>query len=194
MYNAFLTCPDDCADSFLLPATTADQNCTDFVQGLSQICDIWIIPEEADDIFANFATTPTYVSASVDNTVADNSKAKHLVVIGELPAAEKTITDYPKLKQKTTNRTYTPSLRVLNLDALNYALLQKMQCGWTGFTFYYADLAGFVYGVQGGISPRFLDVDFPKGGGNTDVNQAIITLKFDASSDPYRRINPLDDV
>jgi hypothetical protein len=193
-FNAFITLPDDCTDDFFLPAMTADQNCTSYVQGLSQICDIWIVPDEATDIFANFATTPTYVSGSVDNTVTDNSKAKHFVVIGELPASEKTVTPYPKLKEKTTNRVFTPSLRVLNLSDGNYATLQKMQGGWTGFTFYYADLAGYVYGKQGGISPKFLDVDLPKGGGNTDVNVGIITLKFDASTDPQRRINPLDDV
>ena len=190
--NSFYVCPEDCDDVLLFPAIAADQDCTNYEQGLSQISDIYIIPDGADDIFASWSTTPTYVADSIDNTAGDNTKAIHLVVEGSLPAPEKTTDDYPKGKKKTTNRLYTISANMKNLVAANYALLQAIQCGATGFTFYYADRAGFVYGKAGGIVPEFIDADLPKGGGLTDKNIGTITLQFSSKTgDPQRRTNPI---
>jgi hypothetical protein len=189
-FNSLITCPADCDDDLLLPAIPENQDCTSYDQTLSQLSDLFIIPDGAADIWATWSTTPTYVADSVDNTVADNSAAHWLVGRGELPAPEKTTVEYPKLKSKTTKRIYTITYTVLNLSATQYEWLRKMQCGWTGFTFYYADLGDWVYGKAGGLSPSFVDVDFPKGGGNGDVNQAIITLRFEANGDPDRRVNP----
>lgn len=185
------TCPDACDDDFTLPAIAADQSCTSYQQGRSQINRLYIIPAGASDILADWATTPTYVANSIDNTTTDGSKAHYLVGIGELPAPEKTVLDYPDLKRKAESRLYAISFRVLNLNAAEYDHLRKLQCGSTDFTFYYGDLADYIYGISGGLEPEMVDVDFPKGGGNDDRNQAVITLSFRANADPERRTNPL---
>jgi len=189
--NLLTGCPDDCADDFTLPAVAADQACTNYAQGRSQLNRLYIIPSGAPDIFADWATTPTFVSASIDNTTADGSKAHEFVGMGELPAPEKTSLDYPDLRTKTESRLYAITFRVPNLNAAEYERARKLQCGNTDFTFYYGDLADYVYGKSGGLEPEFVDVDFPKGGGNDDRNVAIITLRFRADGDPQRRTNPV---
>ena len=190
MVNSFLTCPAGCDDDLLLGAIDADQDCTSYDQGRSQVSDLYIIPAAASDIFSSWSTTPAYVANSIDNTNADNTKAKWLVGIGGIPAPEKSTLDYPKRKKKTGDRTYTLTHRILNLSDDQYEFLRQVQCGWTGFTFYYGDLADYVYGQAGGISPESVDVDFPKGEGNDDRNVGIITLTWIADGDPERRVNP----
>lgn len=189
--NTLTTCPDACDDDFTLPAAAADQSCTNYTQGRSQLNRLYIIPSGAPDIMADWATTPTYVSASIDNTTTDGSKAHYFVGIGELPVPEKTVLDYPDLTRRTESRLYPISFRVPNLNAAEYERLRKLQCGNTDFTFYYGDLADWVYGISGGLVPEMVDVDFPKGAGNEDRNVAIITLSFRANADPERRVNPL---
>jgi hypothetical protein len=188
--NTFLTgCPADCDDIVLLPVFPVEQDCTSYPQTLAEISDLFIVPDGATDLFATFATTPTYVASSVNNNEAANAKSKWLVGIGTLPAPEKTETPYPKQKSKTTKRTYTLTFTYYQLDATSYEMLRKIQCGSTAFTFYYADLGDWVYGIQGGIAPSFVDVDFPHGSGDVP-NQAVITLKWEADGDPQRRVNP----
>src|SRR5690606_36610825 len=100
------------------------------------------------------------------------------------------IDEYPKLQRKVTERLYTLTFRVFNLVAAQYNFLRQLQCGDTSFTFYYGDLGGWIYGVEGGLSPTSVDVDFPHGGGNTDKNVAILTITFRANGDPDRFVNP----
>ena len=190
-----ITCPDDCSDVNLLPAIVAEQDCTGYEQTLSQVCDLYILPSATDDIFADWATTPTNVTpdtgVGIDNTNTDNTKSKWLVGIGELPASEKTTTEYPLAKSKTTDRLYTLTFRILNLSAAQYTFLRQLQCGTLGFTFWYGDLGSWLYGLSGGIVPDFVTVTFPKGEGNTDKNVGIIRLSWKADGDPERRVNPL---
>ena len=106
--NLTLTgCPEDCDDVLLLSAIPASQDCTSYPQTLSQVGHLYIRPTGATDPFTNFATTPTVTSGGIDNTEALNAKSKWLVGIGDIAAAEKTITEYPLGKKKTTDRVYT---------------------------------------------------------------------------------------
>lgn len=187
----FLTgCGVDCDDVVLLPPIPEVQDCTTYTQTLSQVSDLFLIPDDASDIFASWSTTPTLVSGGIDNTNADNTKAKWLVGMGGVAAPEKIVSEYPKLKTRVTERVYTLILNVKQLDATTYEMCRRLQCGWTGFTFYYADLGDWVYGVAGGISPESADCDFPKGAGNTDKNEAVITITWRSDGDPERRVNP----
>lgn len=191
MKNTFLSCSSDCDAELLFPAIPAEQDCTNYSVELSQVSDLYIIPTGAGDIFASWSTTPTAVANAIDNTEALNAKAKWLVGIGGIGAPEKATTEYPKLKSKTTSRVYTLEMTILQMTGGMYEFLRKMQCGTTSFKFYYADIAGFVFGKAGGITPSFVDVDFPKGAGNADTNRAVLTLKFEADGDPDRKPNPL---
>lgn len=190
MDNTFLTCPADCDDELLLGAIPVEQDCTSYDIEQSQVAGIIIVPAGAPDPFASFSTTPTYVAASIDNTVTDNSKSKHLVVIGGIAAPEKQRIEYPKGKSKNGDRTYTLLARHFQLSGGGYETTKQFQCGWTGFTFYYYDRAGLVYGKQGGIVPSFADADFPKGEGEADRNYALLTIQWKADGDPIRKPNP----
>lgn len=190
-----IACPDDCADVNTLPAIAADQDCTGYTQTLSQVCDLYILPSATADLFDNWDAEPIVNTTpasgvGVDNTNTDNTKAKWLVGIGGVAEPEETIDEYPKLQRKVTERLYTLTFRVFNLVAAQYNFLRQLQCGDTSFTFYYGDLGGWIYGVEGGLSPTSVDVDFPHGGGNTDKNVAILTITFRANGDPDRFVNP----
>lgn len=189
--NTTLTgCPADCSGTLLLSAIPALQDCANYPQTLSQIRHLYIRPTGATDPFTNFNTTPTVTSGGIDNTEALNAKSKWLVGIGEIAAAEKTVTDYPLGKRRTTNRLYTLNFRILNLSAEQYEFLRQLQCGTLGFTFYYADLGNWLYGLSGGMEPDFITVRFPKGEGRDDKNVATIVLSWRANGDPIRRVNP----
>ena len=189
-----ITCPDDCTDVNLLPAITAEQDCTGYEQTLSQVCDLYILPSLTADIFTDWNDGTSNAAqddgVGIDNANTDNTKAKWLVGIGGVAEPAETVTEYPKLQRKVSERLYTLTFRVLDLVQTQYDFLRQLQCGDTGFKFYYGDLAGFVYGIQGGLSPLSVDVDFPKGGANTDKNAADITLTWRSNGDPDRNENP----
>lgn len=188
--NNLLSCPADCDIELSYPAISAEQDCTNYDQYLSQISDLYIIPDGAPDIFASWSTTPTLVSGSIDNTVTDNSKAKWLVGIGFVTVPEKINTQYPKGKMKVTKRTYTMSFKVLNTSAAQRELLRKFQCGSTDFTFYYGDRADFAFGKSGGLVPKSIDADLPQEGDEDSKQYGTITITWEANADAERRINP----
>lgn len=195
--NQTLTgCPADCDDVLLYPAIPASQDCPNYTQGRSQIGWLYLLPNTlSGDIFASWgstsAATPTAVSGAIDNTITNNTKAKALGGRGEIPVPEKTVLEYPFLKTKQTDKRYTLTFTHYQLDDSTYEFLRQVQCGSLNFKFYYADLAGYVYGIADGLVPDFISVRFPKGNGNTDKNTAVIVLSWKATGDPQRRANPL---
>lgn len=192
---SLITCPADCATDNVWPAIPAEQDCPSYEQSLSQVSDLIIIPTGAPDVFTDWAgeiPTPTYVNDSIDNTLADNTAAHILTGIGGVAEPEELILDYPKLQQVVSERTYTLTHRIFNLSNAQYDHLQKLQCGALNFTFYYCDLGGFVYGVDGGLVPFSVDVDMPRGGGNDDRAFADIIITWKAAGDPDRGTTPAD--
>lgn len=195
--NSTLTgCPADCNDVLLFPAIPANLSCPNYEQGRSQISWLYLLPNTmSGDIFATWgstsAATPSYVAASIDNTNALNAKAKKLGGIGEVGVPEKTELNYPFLKTRRTDKRYTLNFTVYQLDDATYDFLRQVQCGSLNFKFYYADLAGYVYGIADGLVPDFITVRFPKGNGDEDRNTAVISLSWRATGDPQRRANPL---
>jgi hypothetical protein len=195
--NTFVDCPADCDEDNLLPAIPEIQDCTNYEQVRSQVHTIYLMPQVAGvssaDPFTNFATTPTVTASAVDNTNADNTKAKFLVGEGGIAAPTETLVEYPMLGEKVEERLYELVFNVKNLVDAQYEFLQQLQCGNIDITFYYASgmaATQYVYGVQGGIEPRRVTVTFPKGGGKDDRDLAIITIAWLAKGDPFRRANP----
>jgi len=194
--QTLLGCPADCDDALLYPAIPEEQDCPSYDQGRSQIAHLYMLPTTmGSDIFASWGTTsgatPTYVANSIANGNNLNAKAKKLTVIGELPVPEVTETAYPLRKTKTTDKRFNLQATYYQLDADSYEFLRQVKCGKLNFTFYYEDLAGYVYGIAGGLVPVLVNVVFPKGNGNTDKNTAIIRLSFRATGSPQRRASPL---
>lgn len=190
---SLISCPADCATDNVWPAIPADQDCPSYTQSLSQVSDLIIIPTGAPDVFDDWSgdnPTQVYVNDSIDNTIADNTAAHILTGIGGVTEPEELILDYPKLQQQVAERTYTLTHRILNLSNTQYDHLLKLQCGALNFTFYYCDLGGYVYGVEGGLVPYSVDVDFPRGGGNDDRAFADIIITWKAKGDPDRGTTP----
>lgn len=193
MLNDFVSlCTDDCSTDLLYPAIEADQDCTGYNLYDSQVSDLYIKPLAAATSPFTWASGETIVgvSAQIDNTLADNTKSHWLVGEGGVDVPEKTVVPVAKNKDITKKRTYTLTMEFKNMSLLMYEHLRAMQCGSLNFTFWYGDVAGFLYGKTGGISPTFVDVDFPKDNTREGINRAIVTLRWEAKSDPERKLNP----
>lgn len=189
------TCPADCATDNIWPAIPAEQDCPSYTQGLSQVCDLIIVPEGAGDIWADWTDdypTPEFVLGSIDNNNADNTKAKRITGIGGVPEPEAVTLEYPKLQQRIDEETYTLTHRVPNMSNAMNDLFDKMECGALNFTFWYIDLAGYVYGYEGGIVPFSVDVQRPHGGGNDDRTFADIIITWKSTNEPDRGVVPAD--
>ena len=190
---SLITCPADCATDNVWPAIPTEQDCPSYPQTLSQVSDLIIIPDGADDVFTDFNDdypAPTYANDTIDNTTSDNSTAHILTGIGGVAEPEELTLDYPKLQQQVIERTYTLTHRIFNLSNAQYDYLLKIQCGALNFTFYYCDLGGFTYGIEGGLVPYSVDVDMPRGGGNDDRAFADIIITWKAKGDPDRITTP----
>lgn len=196
--NSFTTCPADCDDDNLLPAIPAIQDCASYEQVRSQVHTLWIMPQvggtPSADPFTNFAgATPTVTAGAVDNTNADNTKAKMIVGEGGVAAPTETVLEYPLLQDKVTDRIYTLDMNFKMLTQDMYAFYQQVQCGNVDLTFYYASGMGatqWAYGKQGGIEPSKVTVTFPKGAGRDDRDIVNIKIEWYATGDPDRRPNP----
>ena len=194
--NNFGVCPTGCNETLDLPVLDVDQNCTDYDTYESQLTDLWIKPRTASETpFSGYgsgiisATMPVANPQAIDNANTDNTKVKWLVGKGGVPVAEKAVRELPKFRDKTTKRTYTLTYTVDNLSDAQYNFGVALQCGGTDFTFWYGT-TNHVFGPEEGLSPKSVDVDFPHGEGRQDIDTMIITLVFEAKTDPPRRNNP----
>lgn len=191
--NSFLSCPTDCSTPLLLPAIEQVQNCTNYKQAFSQISDLIIVPDGAPDpLDLTGAPDAALVAASIDNMNVDNTKSRHIVGEGGVAAPEKITDEYPKRQSRTVFRTYTLTFNIKNLTDAQYEFLRALQCGWTGFSFYYANVGGHLFGDAGGILPASVDVDFPLAEGRDDKEIATLTITWDADGDPPRYNKPAD--
>lgn len=187
--NYFTACPEDCDEVVLMPAIPVNQDCTSYKRYRSQLGDLIIRWTGATDPFAAFATTPTYVADSIDNTNADNTKSKRLAVVGSVGVPSSTDIPYPKFLNKKDDKTFEGRFDVYQLDDGTYSMLQLLDCGATNFTFYYTD-EHWVYGIQGGIKPTSVSVEYPQASGD-GLAVATIIITWKADTIPDRRINPL---
>ena len=194
--NQTLTgCPADCDDALLYPAIPADQDCTSYPQGYSQITHLILRPTGAPDPLtswgANSSATPTATAGAIDNSNALNAKSKRIAGIGSLPVPEVTTTLYPLRKEKDTDKQYTIEFTHYQLDDDTFEFLRQVKCGKINFTLYYeAALAGYIYGIAGGLVPYLVRIKFPKSNANDGKNIAIIRVSFRATGSPQRRADP----
>lgn len=198
--NNFLSCPDDCSDTYNLPALPADPWCIS-VPGRSQIHSVIISPcGTADDPFLNDGSDSiSLVSGEIDNDNADNTKSRQLVGIGAVADHEPTEVALPLRKTAIVERLYTLTLRVPLADPAVYAFMKALQCNYLAFRFWYVDLSDLLYGLcqasgastPGGITPQKVNVQFPKGDGDEDRNYATLEIQWYANGEPHRYTSPL---
>jgi hypothetical protein len=190
--NQYLDCPDDCDTSVLLPAISQEQDCTSYPQKDSQVCDLFITPDGAEEPFDwTVPLVPTVVTGAIDNTEALNAKTKRIVGTGGVDAPDEQVQAYPKQQEKVTKRTYTVVFNIHNVDLAHYNFGRALQCGDTGFTFWYANLAGNLYGGENGIRPKSVKAEMPLGAGAEDKEIITVTIVWEADGDPDRTPNPL---
>ena len=195
--SSFTTCPADCDDDNLLPAIPAIQDCASYDQDKSQVHTLYIMPQVAGvasaDPFTNFATTPTATANAIDNTTTNNLKAKYVVGEGGVTSTP-VKADYPMNTVKTIEREYILDMDFKMVTQEMYAFWQQVQCGNIDLTFYYASGMAtnqWVYGKQGGIPPKEMEVTFVKGKGKDDRDIVNLKAVWLAHGDPDRRINPI---
>ena len=186
----FLTgCPANCDDVNLLPAIPEEQDCTSYEILLSQISDLYIMPDGATNPLTSWATTPTATAGAIDNTITDNSKCKWIAGEGLITVTE-TVTEYPHRKRKITERAFRLEFIVKDM-ANHYEFLRQLQCGSTSYSAWYGDLADYIYGKASGIQPELVNVLMLTLGGRDDKQQATIIWEWTADGNPERRVNPL---
>ncbi len=190
-------CTTDCSDEFLFPNLDTDQDCAS-VPNLSQLADLWLLPNSASAANAPFLNwvdggfTVLANPSGIDNAETDNTKAKWLTGIGGVDVPEKTQFTVHKRQKVTSKRLFTLVWQVFNLSNAQYEFLRSLQCNPTNYKFWYANDT-HVWGKSTGITPVSTDVDFPLGAGEGDVEQATLTIQFEAKSDPERKSNPYSD-
>jgi|JI8StandDraft_1071087.scaffolds.fasta_scaffold175855_2 hypothetical protein len=193
---SLISCPADCATDNVWPAIPVQQDCPSYEQTLSQIYEVVIVPDEAGDIWGGTWDSgypdPTFELGSIDNTVADNTKAHIFVGIGGMDEPTESILQYPGLQERVEEETYTVRFRILNMSNANNDHLDKLECGALNYKVFFTDLGGFVYGFDGGITPKKVSVERPHGAGNDDRLFAELVIVFDATNMLDRANKPAD--
>lgn len=185
--NTFLTCPADCDTALMLGAIDVNQDCTNYVQKYSQVCDLIIQPDGANAPL-DWASAPTVtaVANEVDNASTAGTFSKHVIGEGGIAVPEKIIDEYPKRKTKTNFRVYTLTFVVKNLSDDQYDFLRQLQCGSDAFKIWYANVGGHIFGGSTGIDILSIDADFPLSEGRDDKESATLTITWEADGDAQR--------
>lgn len=190
--NTFaITCPTDCTTGLTLPILPGT-----YCQLTPKRSEIdQLIFKGADAGPADMSSALNWASL-IDNTDNTGDLMKYLVGKGSVAASEDTIITVARDQEVVTDRVYTLTYEVYELsDAATYAFLRTLQCGSLKPNIYYGRKGGFLYGKQGttddGIVVNSINVSMPKEAGKEAIDKAIITIKWSATTDPDRVVNPL---
>jgi hypothetical protein len=190
-FNDFCACVD-CDTTFTFPAISEEQNCT-FDLEFSQVSGLILIPDGAP--LPDDWTDRASWSGIVNNSNETNDAGKYISGEGGVDVPEKDLLEYPKRIEKVGKRVYAISFEVDNLSDESYGLLNGLQCGPTNFAVWIETVGGRLFGGPTGISPYFLDVDFPLEPGKDSSEYAVITILFEANCEPPRTdIEDIEDV
>lgn len=182
--NIFTICPDECYTNVVYPAIEIDQLCTDFQVFESQVNTLLFRPDNADSP-TDWSIKRDWLQV-IDNADTSNQKVKLIKGEGGVLVPTKTISQIGVNHQFVAARLYTLTYRTKNLSDLMYAFLQKVQFSETKFTFNYMNIGGHIFGGEDGIRPWFTDVDFVYADSRDTVEEATITFRWFANSEPER--------
>ena len=178
MINDFL--PADCV-RVLLPAISADQNKV-LPPSLSEVCGILVLPMRA-------APPSSWVSSdaienAADNTVTDNSSAKWITGIGDLPRPEDIIIDMGKDERRIGRRLFSLEFEVNVRCDPELSFVRTFQQQYRSFKFWIATRGGRFLGSQRGIFPKFVTAWAPYERG--EIEKAFIQIDWYADGSPAR--------
>ncbi len=155
---------------------------------------ITIHPQVGTDITNWPATGETGLVAldfDIDNTDATSVKQKQFFGVGSVAEPEESSVPLNDGQEVVLNRGYTLVFTMWDIDTNTYDWLRKVQCGTIKPKFIYGDRANYLYGIDGGLIASKWTVAFIKNTGNDAVNNAQLTITWDAKTDPDRVISPL---
>jgi len=196
------TCATDCDDQLLAPV--GNTHCpTDATVELAQINVLHF--DEKDTSTPGSPKNPilTYTAGGDNSTVIttwrgthDNttaSKIRTYVGTGEKPEPNETEVELHKGIKYTIGSRHVLVYTINVIDAATYTALRTMQgCKGQYHIWYATDT--YLYGADKGILVDVEKVVFPKSGGRTDISKCIVTLAWNAKTDPIRDVLPYDVV
>jgi hypothetical protein len=175
--NPYTEIPLWVCDDFGLPVMPVNQDCASYEMRLSQICGLVILPPSA--------TLPTDWSEAdgwegvVDNSDTTGTMGRYLVGIGSFLPTDKAVIDLSGGRLvEVRERTYQLRFQVFNLDEGHKRFGRMLQNGYRNFRAWLEPLGGGLIGGAAGISPVFVDCDFPFEGASTSVQYIDITMDF----------------
>ena len=161
-----------------------DQARTGFEFFSSQVKELVILP--------NGATQPTDwtkradMKAVIDNASEDNTKAKLMLGIGDVPPSVPTIYTPPKGKILYGYSLYTLNFTFKNLDDNGYEFLRILEAHPRNFTFWYGTVGNHLFGNDGGIKPWKVEAYLPLDRSQQGVEHGNIVLQWWARTSPNR--------
>ena len=127
----------------------------------------------------------------IDNTDVLDVSQKQFFGVGTVSEPEESAVPLNDGQEHILNRKYTLVFTMWDIPAATYDYLRQIQCGVVKPKFTYGDRANYLYGIDGGLVASKWTVAFPKNTGDDAVNNAQITVTWDAKTDPDRVISPL---
>lgn len=190
--NTFaISCPTDCTTGLTLPILPET-----YCQLTPKRSEIDLLVFKGADAGPADMSSGSNWTGLIDNTDATGDLMKYLIGKGSVAAPETTITTVARDQEVVTDNVYTLTYEVYELsDTATYAFLRTLQCGSLKPNIYYGRKGGFLYGKQGttddGIEINSITVAMPKEAGKEAIDKAILTIKWSATTDPDRVVNPL---
>ena len=168
-----------------LPKVKADFCAPDLNFG--QVTDIWLGYDT--NPFDDWTDLEEWTTRVDNATLADLTKIRHLHVIGDKPAAERTKIDFSQNRSTYTVPNHTVNVRVDETHDDNYALVQWLDAhaGQTIRVWYAA--GKYIYGGNEGVPANLgLNDVIPESDEELNVFQGAITWQ---ANHPDRILNPM---
>lgn len=168
------------AERVFLPAIPTNQNKV-WTPKLSEIRGLLILPLGAQP--PSSWVSASGVEAIADNTVTDNSRAKWLTGIGEVPAGDAVIVNLGKRERRTRQAQFSLEFEVNVYCDEHQTLLSRLNNNWRGFKFWLATRGGRFLGGSGGIYPDFVTTTQPYLRGD-EAEKGFINIDWFAKGPP----------
>lgn len=176
-------------------ALVQDQNCVS-IPNLSQVCDLYIIPDGAVDAFSypsGDSADPILIPSGINNSDTTNSFTKWLVGIGGVSEPDLTPYNGPKNSIVVMKRVYTLEFQIDVSNSLHRNFARQLQCNPKNFKFRYGTLGGQLFGGAEGLTPSSSDAIMSLGSGAEDFELCRIVIRWETKGgfgDPPRHVNP----
>ena len=163
--NPFTVLPIGACDNLALPAFSACQDGTAYVQRFSEVCGIIVLPQGAP-LPTNWTTLAGW-EGIIDNEDLTGTKARYLVGIGDYIQTDKIVADLASGRNLNNDeRTYTLSLDVLQMHPGHALFGLQLQANKRDFSVWIETVGHRLIGGPTGLYPKLADAIFDLVRGN----------------------------